>query len=261
MITIRAVHMRLLVIFSSFAVLAVFGFHIAVAPFVIENDHRLAPTFAILRGYSLYYGQTDGPILTTIYGPIAPLAYLPAALARTPVFATRIATILSLLFFYVPALVLLGNLEPRVPSRPLIHWVRCLTLITALVSLVEPLSKSSSLVHADAPALGASALSCFFALRSRSKVAPQDDTLCALCRMQRSGQAEHATAAAGLGPLVANNLWLEALYPVHDGRFHMVWTGCDCHREFSRWLRGSSPELDSNTHSPALPEGAAVPNS
>ena len=48
------------------------------------NGSRLAPTFALLYGYQLYYPATEGPITNHVYGPVAALAYLPATIFRTP---------------------------------------------------------------------------------------------------------------------------------------------------------------------------------
>ena len=44
---------------------------------------RLAPTFALLRGHTLYYPADSGPIFNTIYPPMAYLVYLPAVWPRT----------------------------------------------------------------------------------------------------------------------------------------------------------------------------------
>ena len=55
----------------------------------VWNDIRLAPTAALLQGYRMYYMPGEGPMLGHIYGPVAPLAYLPALLWSTPAAAIR----------------------------------------------------------------------------------------------------------------------------------------------------------------------------
>src|SRR4051794_40991944 len=52
-------------------------------PSYLEADHRLAPTFALTHGYNVYYPPESGPALSTLYGPVTVLAYLPATLAST----------------------------------------------------------------------------------------------------------------------------------------------------------------------------------
>src|SRR5215471_10806466 len=46
------------------------------------NAARLAPTFALVRGYRLYYPAESGPILDHVYGPVSALAFLPATIFR-----------------------------------------------------------------------------------------------------------------------------------------------------------------------------------
>ena len=67
------------------------------------NDSRLAPSAALLHGYGLYYLPGDGPMLGHIYGPVAPLAYLPALAWSTPTAAIRAGVGLTLLCLTLPA--------------------------------------------------------------------------------------------------------------------------------------------------------------
>lgn len=140
---------------------AVSGFCLAVlrAPSIIENDYRLAPTFAVFKGYKLYYGPQEGPVLSTIYGPITTLAYAPVLFSSTPMMAVRLATILSLAFLFAP-MVLFFSEGRRHLGLPI--YAGALALAAALIFLSNPLSYSSVLVHADAPALAAACLACWF---------------------------------------------------------------------------------------------------
>src|SRR5207253_1569440 len=69
------------------------------------NGSRLAPIFALVRGYRLYYPATEGPILDTLYGPVAVLAFLPATLFRTPTAAILAAGALEVAFVFGAMLV------------------------------------------------------------------------------------------------------------------------------------------------------------
>src|SRR5437867_2712854 len=57
---------------------------VAGAPAIDWNGARLAPTFALAHGYALYYPATSGPILNMVYGPLTPVAFLPAVLFGSP---------------------------------------------------------------------------------------------------------------------------------------------------------------------------------
>src|SRR5262245_54414126 len=60
------------------------------------NGCRLAPTVALTHGYALYYPPNEGPVLDTIYGPVAALAYLPATMFRSPTGAILAGAALNL---------------------------------------------------------------------------------------------------------------------------------------------------------------------
>jgi len=149
---------RTLALLAAFSALA--GFYLAVfqAPSLSENDHRLAPTFALAHGYRLYYGVREGPVLSTIYGPVTALAYAPALLASTPMAAVRLATVISILLFFVPMLLAARKGSPAFGWQ---EYVCVLGLAASLTSLSTSLSMSSVLVHADAPALAAGGLACW----------------------------------------------------------------------------------------------------
>jgi hypothetical protein len=143
---------------SAISALLGFGLAISQAPSIIENDHRLAPTFAVAHGYRLYYGPDQGPVLSTIYGPITALAYTPALLASTPMAAERLATAVAIVLFFFPMFLLSSQ------AGGLSNWQTCasvLGLAAALTFLSPSLSASSVLIHADAPALAAGAVACW----------------------------------------------------------------------------------------------------
>ena len=64
------------------------------------NDIRLAPSAGLLGGYPLYLDPTaTGPIWSWIYGPVAPLFYLPAVLLPTPATAVGAGLIMTAAVF------------------------------------------------------------------------------------------------------------------------------------------------------------------
>lgn len=138
------------------------------APYVMENDHRLAPSLALLKGYTLYQSRTGGPVLSTIYGPFTAFAYLPSALIHNPVWAIHAGALLSLCLFFLPSALLLWQLT-RHSGLPAATSSAGLISFALLVQAIPSLERSSTMIHADAPAIGAAALSCFFLLKERSR--------------------------------------------------------------------------------------------
>ncbi|HSH93445.1 MAG TPA: hypothetical protein VK968_04815, partial [Roseimicrobium sp.] len=72
-------------------------------PHFFWNAVRLVPSFSLLAGYDLYYAPDAGPVSGHIYGPIGALAYLPAAITHSPAAAIRIGSLLSTIFYFLPA--------------------------------------------------------------------------------------------------------------------------------------------------------------
>ena len=150
------------------------------APFVYENDHRLAPSLAILKGFSLYYPKEGGPVLSSIYGPITAFAFLPAAFLKVlPSRVVQFATITALIYFFLPAILLCLTLAERECAKLAKFRYRACVLFFGVVLLNGPLQRASAEPHADAPALGLCALACFFLLRRRDNHADWFDVLLA----------------------------------------------------------------------------------
>jgi hypothetical protein len=116
------------------------------------------PAVALARGFPVYAGPTSGPIIDFMYGPVAAVAFLPAALAATPSGALAIAAVLNVAWFFVPMV----WLHHRAAGR-LDVGLAALVLF-ALVVLRDPgLTFSALTIHADAPALGLGAVACVLA--------------------------------------------------------------------------------------------------
>jgi hypothetical protein len=113
---------------------------------------RVVPALALARGLPIYAGPTGGPIIDFMYGPVAALAFLPAALASTPTGAILVAALVNLLVFFGPIAWL--HLR-RGGGRVALAALACFVLV---VLRDVGLEFSGCTVHADAPALGLAAL-------------------------------------------------------------------------------------------------------
>jgi len=127
------------------------------APFFGWNAARLAPTFALLKGYRLYYPDGDGPVLNTIYGPVTALVYLPATLARSPSIALVIASAVSATLFFAPMVWVTLRRSSRAQQMAMAAALLCFGFFTLRS---YPLKYGAFCIHADAPALGFGGLAC-----------------------------------------------------------------------------------------------------
>jgi hypothetical protein len=121
------------------------------------NDARLAPSAALLHGHALYAAPAEtAPIWSWIYGPIAPLVYLPAVLLPTPAGALAIALAMTATIYLGAArLLLLRATAARGP------WFEASFAALVLYSLAEPALRGAAFwVHADGPAIGLATLAC-----------------------------------------------------------------------------------------------------
>jgi hypothetical protein len=135
--------------------------YVTLAPYFLWNDARLAPLIALTRGYDLYYGPDEGPILDTVYPPFAYLAYFPAVWAGTPKSAVATAAVVSPCLFFLPVLWLLG--QGGTGTERARHWGFALVafaFFAMLAIVLRPLHLAFAQVHADAPALGFAAIAC-----------------------------------------------------------------------------------------------------
>lgn len=130
---------------------------VAAGMFRSWNDARLAPSAALLQGFSLYSGPADsGPIWSWIYGPVAPLVYLPAALLPTPASAVAMGLAMTAAMFVGSARWLLRRSSP---ARGLAGEATFAALI--LYTLAEPALRGAGYgIHADAPAIALAAVAC-----------------------------------------------------------------------------------------------------
>ncbi|HEX8202124.1 MAG TPA: hypothetical protein VF590_16735 [Isosphaeraceae bacterium] len=155
---------------------------VVIAPSWEWNNVRLAPAFALARGLEIYSRPGRGAALSTMYGPISAVAYLPATLASSPTVALLVGCGLSLGYYFLPvvALYAIASRRGRSPSP---SWGEASATepgdgstasflyafaVFGIVSLDLPsLNYSAGRVHADAPALGLAMAACGALLAGR----------------------------------------------------------------------------------------------
>lgn len=133
------------------------------APVNLNDDHRLAPSAALLHGYPPYYPPETGPALSTIYGPVTVWTYVPAALFHTPSNAVRAGVVINMLMYYLPLLFLCWAIGRGTERQ---YWAECALILYALTTFNLTLDTASGILHADAPALGWAAVACGLTLLS-----------------------------------------------------------------------------------------------
>jgi hypothetical protein len=149
------------VIFSSYLLFFILCIlHIANAPVYTHdwNARRMLPSFALLGGHKLYFLSNQGPVIMGLNGPITVLAYLPAALFRNPILCVWLGSLLSSLYFFAPAFLIITQ-EGRSHFRSTNHLQFLCFGFFSLFFI--SLTQSAFRIHADAPGLGLSCLSVF----------------------------------------------------------------------------------------------------
>ncbi len=129
--------------------LGTIAYRVLDAPYWEFNAQRLLPSLMLARGLTLFPEPRGGVLLSTMYGPVTALTYLPATLAHTPVAAVLIGSALTALLSFAAIFLLHFRQTPRRPSLVLLAF-----LTTAfLVCLIDSTQYACLRVHADGPAL------------------------------------------------------------------------------------------------------------
>ncbi len=127
-----------------------------------HNWLRLQRTFLWSLGYPLYPPPDTNPIMVSLYGPISALAYWPATWAPSYTMTVPMASACAAFFMLAPAAWLLfSKSSPHRLAASLLFF--CFVLSCALLT---SLKYAAFNVHADAPALGLSAVAAGFIYQS-----------------------------------------------------------------------------------------------
>ncbi len=173
------------------------------------NELRLAPTFALVHGGTIYPPADGGPLSTWIYGPIGLLVNLPATLAHSTSTAIEIAGVLNLLTLVVPlAVVCFGFPELRARGR-----TACLLALAVTVLLLPATSLQFQVADHTAIALGL--LSCWLLARSEPKSVILPAVLAALAVWSKQ---------TAIYLVVAQACWLFVRGDRHAAWTYAVWT-------------------------------------
>jgi hypothetical protein len=129
------------------------------------SANRLAASVRLAWGFPLYTPVHGAVINDWMYGPVAALAYTPAALAGDPLTALHIAAALNGIFFVLPAMLLFA---PAVRA-PATRLVAALGFVFCLGAHFAPFGTwyGAALLHVDTVAICLGVLSCLALVRGR----------------------------------------------------------------------------------------------
>ena len=178
-------------------------YNVAIAPYWDYNAHRLLPAFLLKKGMTLFPARHSGFELSTLYGPVTSVTYLPATLAHTPNAAVLIGSLLTAVLCFSAMLLL--HLRVGAGGRRL-TWLAFVT--TGLfVCLIESTRYSCFSIHADGVALFYGMLAV--AAATWRKSTGETEMICAACLASLSVWAKQ--------PLVGVALGLAAYYLLSTG--------------------------------------------
>ena len=119
---------------------------------------RLSASVRLAYGFPLYTAPGGATMNDWFYGPVAPLAYLPAALASDPLGALRVAAVLNAFYFLFPLGWIVGGLGRGAAPA----WTRWAGLVFCTGAFLLPfgLWYGAASLHVDTVAIGLGVLSC-----------------------------------------------------------------------------------------------------
>ncbi|MDB6170109.1 MAG: hypothetical protein JWM88_2973 [Verrucomicrobia bacterium] len=122
------------------------------------SANRLAASVRLAYGFPLYTGPGGVAMSDWFYGPVAAIAYLPAALASDPLGALRIAAALNGLYFLLPLGVVFGGAQ-RGASPAWTRWAG-LIFVTGAFLLPFGLWYGAASLHVDTVTIALGIISC-----------------------------------------------------------------------------------------------------
>lgn len=132
---------------------------VAAMPLRTWSAARLAPSAALVHGLPVYTPADAGAVLSTLYGPVSVLYFLPAFLAGDVTTRILVAGVLNVLALVVPfAWLLLARRGAGPRDGPTLAVLLTGTLAALLGS--HPLRQMLGGIHVDAPAIGLGLSSC-----------------------------------------------------------------------------------------------------
>lgn len=132
------------------------------------NGARLAFSAAILNGYKLYYPPNQGPILGMMYGPLAPLLWMPAMLLKSISMQIVVASWITYFIIITPMFVLVMRNNWR-DSFSRVHAFGCILLAISLLYAIPSMKYITTWVHVDSVAVSLGLLSCIFLMALSSE--------------------------------------------------------------------------------------------
>ena len=136
---------------------------------------RLAPSFALAQGLSLYSTPDQPPWVMVGYGPLYPVGFLPSVFAADPITAVTVATLLAHLYVLGPAALLCAAFARRLRQEngnAAVHWSFSFLLLALVAHITPSLTYITAGVHADASAFGLFLLACYAVLRAEESAIP-----------------------------------------------------------------------------------------
>jgi hypothetical protein len=167
----------------------------------VWNDARLAPSFVLRQGLSIYNGPDEGPILSVIYTPLASLFFLPATLAPTPNAAILTASALGAAACLVAALAV----HLRCGGSSKLHNFFCFTLFAYVAGSELLVTDAFYVVHGDGLGFAFCTLTCLFVIPPADARVKLRLGAAALCAALAIWTKQTFVAVV---PAIAIHLWL-----------------------------------------------------
>lgn len=167
-----------------------------VFPGSVWNDVRLAPAFAIARGWPLYPSETNGAVGTWIYGPLPPLLWWPATWASNAGHALEIAGLINILTT-VGAIAAVCAWWPA-PAKMSLPWRE--RLVAAVVAIAIWPFAAFQYLQADNVAVALGLIGNLLLVRARGSVWFWGAAACAVASL--------ACKQTSLGVAAAQIIWL-----------------------------------------------------
>lgn len=145
---------------GSWVLITQYGF-LLWAPHSFWNFARIWPIKLLLAGEPLYSGANAGIVNGNLYGPYAHYFYLPALLANDIDVQVMLGSALSTLILLIPSMLIIGEFITE-PKNKRITLAAGTIFFLLIVQSSEPLRQVFRNIHADAPAIGISALALYF---------------------------------------------------------------------------------------------------